>query len=83
MPDWHTQTIPYILHEFGTDLERGLSNDAARSHRQNCGANEIDATSESRLFPLFLKQFANISVLLLAVSIAVLWYSQPKSQAGW
>ncbi len=81
MPDWHTQTIPYILHEFGTDLERGLSNDAARSHRQNCGANEIDATSKSRLFPLFLKQFANISVLLLAVSIAVLWYSQPKSRA--
>ena len=80
MPDWHTQTIPYILHEFGTHLERGLSNDAARSHRQNGSANEIDAASESNLFLLFLNQFANISVLLLAVSIAVLWYTQSETR---
>ena len=80
MPDWHTQTIPYILHEFGTHLERGLSNDAARSHRQNGSANEIDAASESNLFLLFLNQFANISVLLLAVAIAVLWYTQSETR---
>ena len=79
MPDWHTQTIPHILHEFGTDLERGLTNDAVRTQRQNFGDNEVDATPDSRLPLLFLKQFANIPVLLLAVTVAVLWYSKQTS----
>lgn len=76
MPNWHTQTIPHILHEFGTDLERGLTNDAVRTQRQKVGENEIDATPEFRLPLLLLKQFANIPVLLLAVTVAVLWYFQ-------
>ena len=80
MPDWHTQTIPHILHEFGTDLERGLTNDAVRTQRQNFGDNEVDPTPESRLPLLFLKQFANIPVLLLAVTVAVLWYSKQASR---
>ena len=81
MPDWHAQSIPYILHKLGTHLERGLSNDAAKSRRQNCGANEIDAASKPDLFLLFLNQFANLSVLLLAVSIAVLWYTRSEPRA--
>ncbi|MDE0040836.1 MAG: cation-transporting P-type ATPase [Candidatus Poribacteria bacterium] len=80
MPDWHTQTIPHILHEFGTDLERGLTNDTARTQRQNFGENEIDATRAIRLPLLLLKQFANLPVLLLAVTVAVLWYFQQASR---
>lgn len=74
MPDWHTQTIPYILHEFGTDLERGLTSDGVRRQRQNFGDNGIDTTPVPRLPLLFLKQFVNISVLLLATTVAVLWH---------
>ena len=76
MPDWHTQTIPNILHEFSTDLERGLTDDVALSQRVRYGENHIDSTPAPRLSLLFLKQIANIPVLLLAVTAAVLWYSQ-------
>ena len=76
MLDWHAQTIPHILHEFNTDIERGLTRDAASARRQRYGDNEIDSPRGSRLPLLFLKQIANIPVLLLAVTAAVLWYSQ-------
>ena len=76
MPDWYTQTIPYILHEFRTDLERGLTDDAARSQRRRYGENVMDSMPASRLSLLLLKQITNIPVLLLAVTAAVLWHSQ-------
>ena len=82
MLDWHAQTIPHILHEFNTDIERGLTRDAASARRQRYGDNEIDSPRGSRLPLLFLKQIANIPVLLLAVTAAVLWYSkhdEPRS----
>ena len=74
MTDWHTQTIPFILHEFGTDIERGLTNDAVRIRRQSFGDNEINTIPVSRLLPLFLKQFVNIPVFLLAITVAMVWH---------
>ena len=80
MPDWHAQSIPQILLEFGTDFERGLTNDAASVQRGRYGDNETESIPVSRLSLLFLKQIASIPVLLLAVTAAVLWYSRHAIQ---
>ena len=77
MLDWHAQTIPHILREFSTDFERGLTNDAASVQHGRYGDNEIESLPVPRLSLLLLKQIANIPALLLAVTAAVLWYSQP------
>ena len=76
MPDWHAHTIPHILRELGTDFERGLTNDAVGVQRGRYGDNDIGSVPVSRLSLLFLKQIANIPVLLLAVTAVALWYSQ-------
>ncbi|MDE0297518.1 MAG: cation transporting ATPase C-terminal domain-containing protein [Candidatus Poribacteria bacterium] len=76
MSDWHAQTIPHILHALATDLERGLTNDAARARHQRYGDNGFDSLPIPRLSLLLLRQIANIPVLLLAVAAAALWYSQ-------
>ena len=76
MSSWHTQKIPHLLHEFKTDLERGLSSEEATAQRSKYGSNEIPQSHESSLFALLLKQFANLTVILLFVIICTLFYLQ-------
>ena len=76
MSNWYTQKIPHLLHEFKTDLERGLSREEATAQRRKYGSNEIRKSHESSLFILFLKQFSNLTVILLFVVICILFYFQ-------
>lgn len=76
MSNWYSQKIPHLLHEFKTDLERGLSSEEAASQRSKHGNNEILQSHERPLFALLLKQFANLTVILLFVVICLLFYLQ-------
>ena len=76
MSNWYSQKIPHLLHEFKTDLERGLSSEEATSQRSKYGRNEILQPHERSLFALLLKQFANLTVILLFVVICLLFYLQ-------
>ena len=76
MSNWYTQKIPHLLHEFKTDLERGLSSEEATSQRIKYGSNEILQSHERSLPILLLKQFANLTVILLFVVICLLFYFQ-------
>jgi Ca2+-transporting ATPase len=76
MSDWYTQKIPYLLHEFKTDLERGLSREEASAQQRRFGSNQIQQAHESSLFILFLKQFSNLTVILLFVVICIFFYFQ-------
>ena len=76
MSDWHTQKIPHLLHEFKTNLGRGLSKDVAETQRLKYGSNKIDPPRESSLPRLFLTQTFSITTLLLAVTGVILLYSQ-------
>ena len=76
MSNWYSQKIPHLLHEFKTDLERGLSSEEATSQRSKYGSNEILQPHERSLFALLLKQFANLTVILLFVVICLLFYLQ-------
>ena len=76
MSNWYSQKIPHLLHEFKTDLERGLSSEEATSQRSKYGSNEILQPHERSLFALLLKQFTNLTVILLFVVICLLFYLQ-------
>ena len=76
MSNWYSQKIPHLLHEFKTDLERGLSSQEATSQRSKYGNNEILQPHERSLLALLLKQFANLTVILLFVVISLLFYLQ-------
>ena len=76
MSNWYSQKIPHLLHEFKTDLDRGLSSQEATSQRSKYGNNEILQSHERSLFALLLKQFANLTVILLFVVICLLFYLQ-------
>ena len=76
MSNWYSQKIPHLLHEFKTDLDHGLSSQEATSQRSKYGSNEILQPHERSLFALLLKQFANLTVILLFVVICLLFYLQ-------
>ena len=76
MSNWYSQKIPHLLHEFKTDLERGLSSEEATSQQSKYGINEILQSHEHSFLALLLKQFANLTVILLFVVICLLVYLQ-------
>lgn len=77
MLDWYTQKIPYILHEFNTDLERGLSTDEANARGGKYGDNEVRPSHEQSLFSIFVRQFANLTTLLLFIVVLIHLYPTP------
>lgn len=76
MSNWYSQKIPHLLHEFKTDLERGLSSEEAAAQRTKYGNNETLQSHEDSLFSLLLKQFSNLTVILLFIVICTLFYLQ-------
>ena len=76
MSNWYSQKIPHLLHEFKTDLDHGLSSQEATSQRSKYGNNEILQPHERSLLALLLKQFANLTIILLFVVICLLFYLQ-------
>ena len=65
--NWYTQKIPYILHEFNTDLERGLSVEAAEARRLEFGDNHIQPSHEKPILSFFAKQFSSVTVVILII----------------
>ena len=76
MSNWYSQKIPHLLHEFKTDLDHGLNSQDATSQRSKYGTNEILQPHERSLLALLLRQFANLTVILLFVVICLLFYLQ-------
>ena len=76
MSNLYSQKIPHLLHEFKTDLERGLSSDDVATQRAKYGNNEILHSHQDSLFSLLLKQLTNLTVILLFVVICTLFYLQ-------
>ena len=57
--------------KLGVDLERGLSADEARQRREQFGPNELEAKAGKSKLKLFLGQFADFMIGLLAVAAIV------------
>lgn len=65
--NWYTQKIPYILHEFNTDLERGLSGDEASARRAEYGNNAILPSHERPILSFFARQLTSVTVVILVI----------------
>ena len=76
MLDWYSQKIPHLLHEFKTDLERGLSRQDAAAQHHRFSSNRIRNIRKSSLITTLLKQFSNLTVVLLLVVVALLFFFQ-------
>ena len=66
MSDWSTKTIPNLLHELNTDLERGLSASEAATRLSHQGENQIFQKSHAQqtTFHLLTHQFIDFRTLL-------------------
>ena len=76
MSDWHAQKIPHLLHEFRTNLERGLDRDEVVTQRLKHGSMYIDLIPVPSLLLVFLKQIPSVTIILLGAAGVVLMYFQ-------
>jgi len=83
MLDWYTRKIPHLLHEFKTDLERGLSTEDANAQQEKHGSNEIRPARKKSLWFIFLKQFFSITVIALVVIIIAIVYPLGAIDKAW
>lgn len=68
----HTKTVDECLSYFGTDQERGLSDDQVKRNQEKYGLNELPAEEGKALWQLILEQFDDllVKILLLAAIIS-------------
>ncbi|XP_067128027.1 calcium-transporting ATPase sarcoplasmic/endoplasmic reticulum type-like [Centruroides vittatus] len=68
----HTKTVDECLTYFGTDPERGLSDDQVKRNQEKYGLNELPAEEGKALWQLILEQFDDllVKILLLAAIIS-------------
>ncbi|XP_067118952.1 calcium-transporting ATPase sarcoplasmic/endoplasmic reticulum type-like isoform X2 [Centruroides vittatus] len=68
----HTKSWKEITEYYGTDLERGLSEEQVRKYQEKYGPNELPAEEGKPLWQLILEQFDDllVKILLLAAIIS-------------
>jgi Ca2+ transporting ATPase len=72
MEQAHAQSVDEVLKYFGTDQERGLSEDQVRRNQEKYGPNELPAEEGKPLWQLIIEQFDDllVKILLLAAIIS-------------
>lgn len=72
MENGHAKTVEEVLDYFGTDSERGLSDDQVRKYQAKYGPNELPTEEGKALWQLILEQFDDllVKILLLAAIIS-------------
>jgi len=73
MENAHALTPEHVLLELRADRASGLPDGEARSRRARLGANVLPHAKRRPLIRLFLDQFLNVIVLLLAAAAAISW----------
>jgi Ca2+-transporting ATPase len=74
MPDpdrAYRSSVDDLIATLGTDAERGLTDEEARSRRAEFGPNELDAEPPVPAWRRFLAQFQDVLVVLLLVATAI------------
>jgi len=65
---WHSTQIDTILGHLQTDTQRGLNDEDARRRLEQYGYNELKKEAKISPFVLFLNQFKNTLIIILAVA---------------
>ncbi len=71
MHDPYRESVEDVLATFGSDAQRGLSEDEARARLARHGRNELAAEKPPSAWKKFLAQFADPLVILLLVATAI------------
>jgi ATPase, P-type (transporting), HAD superfamily, subfamily IC len=64
---WFNQEPSQIIEHFESSIEKGLSQSQAESRLQECGPNELAETAQMSTLSLFLVQFKNPMLIILAI----------------
>lgn len=65
---WHSTQVDSILGQLGTDPQHGLTVEEARRRLQVYGYNELKKETKASPFLLFINQFKNTLIIILAVA---------------
>jgi Ca2+-transporting ATPase len=65
---WHAAQLDFILGQLGTDPQRGLAVEEARRRLDLYGYNELKKEAKTSPFILFINQFKNTLIIILAVA---------------
>jgi Ca2+-transporting ATPase len=65
---WHSAQLDFILGQLGTDPQRGLAVEEARRRLDLYGYNELKKEAKTSPFILFINQFKNTLIIILAVA---------------
>src|ERR671919_2856674 len=65
---WHSTQVDSILSQLGTDPQQGLTVEEARRRLQEHGYNELKKEEKASPFLLFINQFKNTLIIILAVA---------------
>ncbi|MFN8581789.1 MAG: HAD-IC family P-type ATPase [Gemmatimonadaceae bacterium] len=68
---WHTRHAAEVLAALGTDRECGLRTDEVERRAAQYGANRLPDPARRRPLRMFLSQFTDVVVLVLAVAAAI------------
>src|ERR687895_306710 len=65
---WHSTQVDSILGQLGTNPQQGLTAEEARRRLQEYGYNELKKEEKASPFLLFINQFKNTLIIILAVA---------------
>ncbi|HEY7716955.1 MAG TPA: cation-translocating P-type ATPase [Candidatus Binatia bacterium] len=65
---WHATQVDSILGQLGTNPQQGLTPDEARRRLQTYGYNELKKETKASPFLLFINQFKNTLIAILAIA---------------
>jgi magnesium-transporting ATPase (P-type) len=68
---WHSMTADEVLERFGTDRDRGLSDDDVSNRREQYGTNQLTSRAGRSTLMRLLDQFQNLFIYLLLVAALV------------
>ncbi len=71
MSNFYAESISYLLNQFNTDLEYGLSHADVEKLREHYGENESSPKIDVSQIKLFFEQLLNWRLLLLVLAVAV------------
>ncbi len=69
--DWYALSVPEVEEPLDTDIENGLSSEEAQRRLEEYGPNEIETRGGPSPLKIFLRQFAEILVIVLMVAAVV------------
>ena len=71
----YEESISFLINQYDTDLEYGLSQTAVKELQERYGANRVNTKTGTAQFTSFIHQILNWRLLLLALATAVFAYT--------